>query len=165
MRVLSRVGWIPLLMWLVPSAHAATPIAVPPGNPAGNQYVETLPGPTGSMVLTPGQPVLLPPGTVRALSRQGPAGLLVLALGPRSPKLAQGRGGTASAGGRSSIVPTNGPATRPESPGAAFGSLLVGSGSQGIGWALPAILAAITGVALALVLARRSDRRSRRPSS
>jgi hypothetical protein len=166
-----RTGWLTWVLLAaslcsVSPARAAKSVATPPGNSAGNEYVETLPGPTGNQALGPAGSALLPPAVMRALASQGTPGLLVLALGPRSASATRaGRGSTslgATAGGPGRLRP-NAPATRPEAPSVAFSNLLIGTGPGGLGWGLPAILAAIAVAALGFARRRGSSKSSRRP--
>lgn len=161
-----RTGWLTWVLLAaslcsVSPARAAKSVATPPGNSAGNEYVETLPGPTGNQVLAPAGSALLPPAVMRDLASQGTPGLLVLALGPRSASATRAGGGS-TAGGPGRVRP-NAPATRPEAPSVAFSNLLIGTGPGGLGWGLPAILAAIAVAALVFARRRGSSKSSRRP--
>jgi hypothetical protein len=145
-------------LFAAPTAPALA-IRTPPGNSAGNQYVETLPGAGGNHPVTPGKGLGLSAQVRRVLAAQGQAGLVVLGLGAVAP--AQATAGQPGAGSRHHReVRTLVPAPRPasvQSPVAALGGVLIGSGPAGLGWALPAILALMT--AAALVLAFRGGSR------
>lgn len=140
-----------VVLFAAPTAPALA-IRTPPGNSAGNQYVETLPGAGGNHPVTPGKGLGLPAQIRRVLAAQGQAGLVVLGLGAVAPT--QATAGRPGAGNRHHRgAATSVPAPRPESvqsPVAAVGGVLIGSGPAGLGWALPAILALLTAAALAL---------------
>lgn len=154
------------VLWAPTAAARVTPI-VPPANGAGNQYLETLPGPSGSQALGTSesqssnssgdalrgtapngtQPAAagtaagtsLSPSAIRALSRHGQAGALVRGLAPQSR----------------ATVPIAAAAAKPDSAASSVGRLVVGKDRSGLGIALPLILGAATLAAIAFALRRR----------
>jgi hypothetical protein len=145
-----------VVLFAAPTAPAVA-IRTPPGNSAGNQYVETLPGASGNHPVTPGKGLGLPAQIRRVLAAQGKAGLVVLGLGAQAPT--QATAGRNPAGNGHQRARTLIPAPRPvslQSPVAAVGGVLAGSGPAGLGWGLPAILALMTAAGLVLALRSRS---------
>ncbi|MGH8918604.1 MAG: hypothetical protein ACRDZY_08125 [Acidimicrobiales bacterium] len=140
-----------VVLFAAPTAPALA-IRTPPGNSAGNQYVETLPGASGNHPLTPGKGLGLSAQVRRVLAAQGKAGLVVLGLGAQAPT--QASGGPSAAGNRHHRgTRTSVPAPRPvsvQSPVVAVGGVLTGSGTAGLGWGLPVILVLMTAAALVL---------------
>ena|SRR5437763_6181348 len=139
------------------AAARLTPI-VPPANGAGNEYLETLPGPGGSQPLGS-----QPPGS-GAASQNGPStsGASSAATSPGSAGLqtlarsgAAGRSVRDLAPRSRPSLPLAAPVTKPDSPAGSVGRLIVGKGRSGLGIALPLILGAATVAAIAFALRRR----------
>ena len=143
-----------VLLCVGPVAPALA-INTPPGNSAGNQYVETLPGASTNKAVAPESGRGLPAQVRRVLAAQGEAGLVVLGLVGQTPGQTSGPA-RAHARRRSRSIGLARRALAIESPIPAIGGVLTGTGSAGLGWGLPAVLVLITVFALVLATRNRS---------
>jgi hypothetical protein len=164
-RVIACACCVAAVLTLAPVAAARVTPIVPPANGAGNEYLETLPGPGGGHQLgsTPGssgpggaaaakaqssstssstgtsQGLDVAPTALQTLAGSGEAGRVVRDLAPRSrPR-----------------VSLSTPATAADSPASSAGSLIVGRSRSGLGIALPIILGVTTLAAIAFAVRRR----------
>jgi opacity protein-like surface antigen len=116
----------------LPSAVAAAPVAVPPGNSEADQYFETLPAPGGGRspdstktvedVVREGR---LGAGTAKALEGRGKAGRALATIVAQTGPPRNGGGGSGNKGGRSGVAVADVPDK--QGLGAMFPLILVGT--------------------------------------
>jgi hypothetical protein len=159
-RTIVPAGCVVAVLASAASAGARLTPIVPPSNGAGNVYLETLPGPSGSQSLNSGgsqstgpaetpsngsrangaQPSPIGSSELQTLAKREEAGRVVRGLAPQShPRVA-----------------LSAPATKAQSPAGSVGKLIVGNGRSGLGLALPLILGAAVVAAIAFALRRRA---------
>jgi hypothetical protein len=165
-RMLAVACCLSAALVLAPTGAARLTPIIPPGNGAGNQYLETLPGPGGSQPLHPnGGPTSGPSGSASTGVQTSPAGTTA-ATGQQLASTPAGNQTLARHGEVGRVVRDLAPQSRPtlalstpgagaESPANSIGKLIVGRGHSGLGVALPLILGAAAVAAIAFALRRR----------
>jgi hypothetical protein len=154
-RVVVSVGCLVAVLTFAPIAGAAVTPIVPPANGAGNEYVESLPGPGGNHPLSaasgpspsktqassPGssQGLAIAPSAAQTLAKSGRAGRIVRDLAPQPRARAA----------------LSAPTAKATSPASSIGSLIGGTGRSGLGIGLPIILGVATVAAIAFALRSR----------
>lgn len=177
MKIVARSAVLLAALTCAQAAGARTTPVAPPGNPSVNQYVETLPGPSGNEPIGgAGQPV----GAVRP-----PGGPPAQSVGTTGATQSVGTTGATIGTGARTIVPRaevpslirhgqsgrlvlalrpvshraeRVPPTPVSPPVANVGGLLVGQGSGGMGLLLPVGLGVSTLAAVGFAIRRRRSR-------